>query len=66
MQSRWANYGDARDTRIIELMAENATDREIAEELGYTRATVGQLILKLRRKGVPLPRRSRGRRRIAA
>jgi transcription initiation factor IIE alpha subunit len=66
MQNRWADYGDARDSRIIELMIENATDQEIAEELGYTKATVGQLILRLRRRGVPLPQRKRGRRQAVA
>jgi transposase len=60
MQERWAAYGEARDERIVELLLEGASDQQIADELGYTKATVGQLIVKLRRKGVLLPRRVRG------
>lgn len=58
-KQRWATYSATRDRRIIELMTENATNSEIGLALGYTAGSVGQFIVRLRRKGVELPERSR-------
>jgi len=40
-------------------MGLNWTNREIGEAMGYTVASVGQFIVRLRRRGVVLPERSK-------
>jgi len=58
-RQRWADYSQERDKAIIHLMSLNWTNREIGEAMGYTVASVGQLIVRLRRRGVALPERVR-------